>query len=94
LQDVTGLGFFADATTDYEFEFAVPHQGPIVLALDGPASPILLVYRVTVTDEYATVNGLLRNGETAGRLICRFRPDQAGQTVTVHAGAMVRWHAY
>lgn len=94
LQDISGLSFPADAATDYEYEFVIPYMGAIVLALDPPASSDLVTSRVVVTDGLATITGLLRTGDTAGKLTARFRSAELGSRVTVNAGAMVRWHAY
>lgn len=41
----------------------------------------------------ATIQGVIRNGTTAGTLIARFRSEVAASAVVVKAGAVVRWQA-
>lgn len=42
----------------------------------------------------ALIQGVVRNGVTAGTLIARFRSEVAASAVVVKAGALVRWQAF
>jgi hypothetical protein len=127
LADVTGLGFAVAANSDYEFEFLVLFQSAalttgIVLALNGPVSPVLLSWRCEIpisatssalrygstygvettgtaveqinVPRLATIQGVVRNGNTAGIVVARFRSEVAASAVVVKAGALVRWQAF
>jgi hypothetical protein len=94
LADVFGLSLTADPKTDYAFEFVIPYMGAITVKLEGPPSPDLLSYRTIDTDELVTMTGLLRTGDAGGKLTARFRPSDAGTSVTILGGAMARWHTY
>lgn len=93
LQDIFGLSLEALPGTAYAFEFVIPYMGAITVKLEGPPSPDLLSYRTVDSDELVTMTGLLKTGE-GGRLTARFRPSEAGTSVTILGGAMARWHTY
>jgi hypothetical protein len=43
---------------------------------------------------FALIQGVVRNGVTAGTLIARFRSEVAASAVVVKAGALVRWQTF